>query len=55
MEITETKIAIAGVIVLEIAMGVIAYFQGSTLDMGTVGMGITAIAGLAGYDMKKDA
>lgn len=53
MEIDQVKIAIAGIIVLEISMGVIGYFQGTSIDMGTVGMGITAIAGLAGYDMAK--
>lgn len=52
MEITEVKIAIVGIIVLEIAMGTISYFQGNGIDTGTIGMGITAIAGLAGYDMK---
>lgn len=53
MELSEVKIAIVGIIVLEVSMGVLAYFGGSQLDMGTIGMGITAIAGLAGYDMKK--
>jgi len=53
MEVDQVKIAIVGVIVLEISMGVISYFQGNSIDMGTIGMGITAIAGLAGYDMKK--
>ncbi len=52
MEITEVKLAIVSIIILEIAMGVIAYMGGSQPDIGTVGMGIAAIAGLAGYDMK---
>lgn len=53
MELSETKIAIIGIIVLEIAMGAMSLTNGATLDMGTIGMGITAIAGLAGYDMQK--
>lgn len=52
MELTEVKIAICGIIVLEIAMGILAYLGGEKPDVGTVGMGIAAIAGLAGYDMK---
>lgn len=53
MEITEVKLAIAGIVLLEIAMGTIAYLGGSQPDVGTIGMGIAAMAGLAGYDMKK--
>lgn len=53
MEITEVKLAIGGIVLLEIAMGVMAYLGGNQPDVGTVGMGIAAIAGLAGYDMKK--
>ncbi len=55
MEITEVKLAIVCIIILEIAMGAIAYLGGSQPDIGTVGMGIAAIAGLAGYDMKKQS
>ena len=51
MELTDTKVAIIGIIVLEIAMGAISYASGTPVDVGTVGMGITGIAGLAGYDM----
>ncbi len=53
MEVTEVKLAIGGIVLLEVAMGVIAYLGSSQPDVGTVGMGIAAIAGLAGYDMKK--
>jgi hypothetical protein len=53
MEITEVKLAIVGIVMLEIAMGAISYFGGAQPDVGTVGMGIAAMAGLAGYDMKK--
>jgi hypothetical protein len=51
VEMTEVKIAIIGIIVLEVSMGILAYFNKTSLDMGTIGMGITAIAGLAGFDM----
>jgi len=44
-------VAIAGIIVLEIAMGVINYLQGTAIDVGTIGTGIAAIAGLAGFDL----
>jgi len=53
MELTEIILAIIGIVVLEIAMGAIAYLGGSQPDVGTIGMGIAAMAGLAGYDMKK--
>jgi hypothetical protein len=45
-------VAIAGIIVLEIAMGIINYLQGTDIDVGTIGTGIAAIAGLAGFDIK---
>ena len=32
----------------------ITYTCGAGPDMETIGMGITAIAGLAGYDMKRE-
>ena len=54
MEIDQVKVAIGAIIVLEIGMGIIGYYSGSGPDMGTIGMGITAIAGLAGYDMKRE-
>jgi hypothetical protein len=47
------KLAIGGIVILEIAMGVIAFLGSNQPDVGTVGMGIAAIAGLAGYDVKK--
>ena len=53
MEIDQAKIAIGAIVLLEISMGVITYYSGSAPDMGTIGMGITAIAGIVGYDMKK--
>lgn len=55
VEMTEVKIAIMSIIILEIAVGVLSYYGGNQIDMGTIGMGITAIAGLAGYDMAKKA
>lgn len=55
MDITDTKIAIVGIVALEIGMGAIAYLGGGTMDIGTVGMGITGIAGLAGYDFAKSS
>jgi len=54
MEVDQVKVAICAVVILEIGMGIIAYCSGSAPDMGTIGMGITAIAGIVGYDMKKE-
>jgi len=54
MPIDQVKIAIGGIVVLEVSMGVMSYFSGTAPDVGTIGMGIAAIAGLAGYDMKKE-
>lgn len=54
MEIDQVKIAIGAIVILEISMGIMSYFSGVAPDVGTVGMGIAAIAGLAGYDMKKE-
>lgn len=54
METIDSRtVAIVGIITLEIAMGVINYLQGSPMDVGTVGTGVAAIAGLAGFDMAK--
>lgn len=53
MEMTEVKLAIIGIVGLEVAMGAMAFMGGGQPDAGTIGMGIAAIAGLAGYDMKK--
>ena len=54
MEIDQVKIAITAIVILEVSVGIIAYYSGSAPDMGTIGMGITAIAGIVGYDMKKE-
>jgi len=54
MEISDIKIAIIGIVILEVAMGALSYLGGGSLDTGTVGMGITGIAGLAGYDFAKN-
>ena len=52
MEVNQTNIAIGAIVILEVSMGVIGYYSGSGPDMGTIGMGITAIAGIVGYDMR---
>lgn len=54
MEIDQVKVAIGAIVLLEISMGIMSYFSGISPDVGTIGMGIAAIAGLAGYDMKKE-
>lgn len=54
MEIDQVKIAIVAILVLEISIGILSYLGGHAMDMGTIGMGITAIAGIVGYDMKKE-
>ncbi len=54
MEINQTNIAIGAIVILEVSMGILGYYSGSGPDMGTIGMGITAIAGIVGYDMKKE-
>lgn len=53
MEITEVKLAICAIVILEVALGIMAFLGGKDPDVGTLGMGIAAIAGLAGYDSKK--
>ncbi len=53
MELDQIKVAIFGIVIMEIAMGILAYLSGTAIDVGTIGMGIAALAGLAGYDMKK--
>ncbi len=50
-EITEVKLAILGIIVLEISIAVLAYLNHTACDIGIVATGIAAIAGLAGFDM----
>ena len=54
MEIDQVKVAIGAIAGMEIGMIIMSYFNQTPMDVGTVGMGIAAIAGLAGYDMKKD-
>lgn len=54
MEIDQVKVAIASIVILEIGMGILSWCSGSAPDQGTIGMGITAIAGIVGYDMKKN-
>jgi hypothetical protein len=54
MEISDTKVAIGtiGFIVVGLCAG--AYMTtGAQPDIGTIGMAIAAIAGLAGFDMRK--
>lgn len=53
MKLDQVKVAIIAIIIIEIGMGVLGYFSGNGLDSGTIGMGITGIAGLAGYDFNK--
>jgi hypothetical protein len=55
MEISDTKIAIGAIVILETGLILSSYLIGGTTDSGTLGMGIAAIAGLAGYDMGKKA
>ena len=54
MNIDQVKVAIGSIVLLEISMGIMSYYSGTSPDVGTIGMGIAAIAGLAGYDMKKE-
>lgn len=54
MEIDQVKVAIGAIATIEIGMIIISCFNQTPMDVGTVGMGIAAIAGLAGYDTKKD-
>ena len=54
MEMDQVKIAIGAILILELGIGVLSYLSGNAMDMGTIGMGITAIAGIVGYDMKKE-
>lgn len=54
MEIDQVHLAIGAILILELGVGVLSYLGGNTMDMGTIGMGITAIAGIVGYDMKKE-
>lgn len=54
MEIDQVNVAIAAIVVIEIGVGILSWCSGSAPDMGTIGMGITAIAGIVGYDMKKN-
>jgi hypothetical protein len=52
MEITDTKIAIGAIVLIELSIATIGYLSGNPIDSGIVGMGLTAVAGLAGFDMK---
>lgn len=54
MEIDQVKVAIGAIATMEISMVFVSYFNQVPMDVGTIGMGIAAIAGLAGYDMKKE-
>lgn len=54
MDIDQVKVAIGAIALMEVSMVVMSYFNKTPMDIGTVGMGIAAIAGLAGYDMKKE-
>ena len=54
MNIDQVKVAIGAIALMEVSMVVMSYFNKTPMDIGTVGMGIAAIAGLAGYDMKKE-
>ena len=54
MQIGQVNVAIAAIVTLEISMGIISYMSGEAPDIGTVGMGIAGIAGLAGFDMRKE-
>ena len=54
MEIDQVKVAIGAIAGMEISMVVVSCVNQIPMDIGTVGMGIAAIAGLAGFDMKKD-
>lgn len=53
--ISEVKIAIVSIVALEVVIGLIYLASGTSLPEGVVYSGITAVAGLAGYDMGKKA
>lgn len=58
MEITDTKIAIGAIVILETVLIVPAYLSGAiseTLVIGLASAGIAAIAGLAGFDMGRNS
>jgi len=58
MEISDTKIAIGSIVILSTVLTASAYMSGAvseTLIIGLASTGIAAIAGLAGYDMGKNA
>lgn len=58
MEISDTKIAITAVIIIITVLTAAAYLSGvvsETLALGLASAGIGAIAGLAGFDMGKNA
>lgn len=53
MEISDTKTAIVAIGVLGVGLEVISYASTGSLDIGTMGLIITAIAALAGHDVRK--
>ena len=52
MEMTDTKIAIAALVLIVVLVSAIGFMSGNNVDQGTIGMVVTAIAGLAGFDMR---
>ncbi len=53
MEISDTKVAIVTIGVIGAGMYAVAAANAGSPDVGTIGMAIAAIAGLAGFDMRK--
>jgi len=53
VEITDTKVAIIVIGIIGVGMEVVAYATTGTPDIGTMGLMITAIAALAGHDLRK--
>ena len=52
-EISDTKVAIIVIGILGIGMEVVSYVGTGSMDIGTMGLMITAIAALAGHDLRK--
>ena len=53
MEISQIHVAIGSILIIVLGTGIMAYLSGNPPDIGTVSVGIAAIAGLAGYENLK--
>ena len=55
IELSDTKVAIVVIGGLGLGMETVSYLSVGSLDIGTMGLIITAIAALAGHDLQKKA